>query len=374
MTATIPTPAAPTVALGAPSATRRVTAPRLVGPRLDGWLLGGAGIVAWVLMTQPFGFDLWSLPTLGGPVLWGMLALIGTHFGISYHLAYGQGREQVRARAGYLVAVPVVLGLAAIVVCAAAIVGSDVTAQTLMRVLLVAVFTLTGWHYVKQVYGITRLTAAMHGLPIDRTSAKVLRYGLYPVWFLDASAVWIVGSRPTEYGFEAGANVLPRITMGFITVGLAMSIVALVVTFARLTVVWRRLPPASMWTPVAAGVLWLTWSPDHVSAIVMVGTLHAVQYLVCAHRAELALAADRGESATVNWWACVFGAGLATGMLLSYWMPMWLGAATGSTALGLFPAALLFAFFNLHHYAVDAAIWRSGSGGHVPRILAAARR
>lgn len=359
----------PAVGVGA----RRADGPRLVGRRLDAWLLGGAGIVAWVLMARPAGFAPFGLPALGGPFLWVMLALIGTHFGVSYHLAYGQGRTQVARRAGLLIGVPAVLALAAVAVCAAAVTGSETTARTLTRVLLVSVFTLTGWHYVKQVYGVTRLTAAMHGLPIDRRSAHVLRYGLYPVWFLDASAVWITGSRPLEYGFDAGANVLPRLTMSVIVVGLVVSVAAIAVTFARLTVTWRRLPPASMWTPVAAGVLWLTWPPDHVSAIVTVGTLHAVQYLVCAHRAELALASERGETRTVNWWACVFGAGLATGMLLSYWMPMWLGAATGGTALGLFPAALLFAFFNLHHYAVDAAIWRSGRGGHVPRILASAR-
>jgi hypothetical protein len=122
-----------------------------------------------------------------------------------------------------------------------------------------------------------------------------------------------------------------------------------------------------MWTPIVAGLLWLTWTPDHVSGILVLGALHAIQYLVCAHRAELAWAVERGEP-RVNWWASVFGAGLATGMLLSYWLPMWLGSATGATSLGLFPAALLFVFFNLHHYAVDAAIWRSG-GDHIRRIV-----
>jgi hypothetical protein len=357
--------------LPAPASVVPVTGrirPRLVGPRLDAWLLGGAGIVAWVVMQRPLGLDLpVTVPTLGGPVLWVLLAIIGTHFGISYHLAYGQGRTAVKRRAGLLIGVPVGLAVAAVAVCVAALVGSEATARLLTRALLATVFTLTGWHYIKQVYGVTRLTAAMHGLSIDRRSGQILRYGLYPVWFLDAAIIWTVGFRPTQYGFDAGANVLPRLALGLVGVLVAASAVALVVCLVRLAVVWRRLPPASMWTPIVAGMLWLTFTPDHVSGILVLGALHAIQYLACAHRAELSWAVERGEP-RAGWWASVFGAGLATGMLLSYWMPMWLGSATDATGLGLFPAALLFVFFNLHHYAVDAAIWRSG-GDHIRRIV-----
>jgi len=61
------------------------------------------------------------------------------------------------------------------------------------------------------------------------------------------------------------------------------------------------------------------------------------------------------------WWA------LATGLLLVYWLPRLLTDATQTTSLGAIPAALLFIFFNLHHYAVDASIWRFG-GQHIGRI------
>ena len=50
-----------------------------------------------------------------------------------------------------------------------------------------------------------------------------------------------------------------------------------------------------------------------------------------------------------------------------YWLPRLLTDATQTTSLGAIPAALLFIFFNLHHYAVDASIWRFG-GQHIGRI------
>jgi hypothetical protein len=128
-----------------------------------------------------------------------------------------------------------------------------------------------------------------------------------------------------------------------------------------------------MWTPYLAGFLWFIWTPGHISTFLVLGALHGAQYLVCAHRAEVAWSATRSADRPAIWWASVFGGALAGGMLLSYWLPMWLGDAAAGTGLGPIIAVLLFAWFNLHHYAVDSAIWRSG-GGHVRRIVAAAGR
>lgn len=347
--------------------------PYLVAPRLDAWLVGGIGIVAWVLMIEPFGSPLFAqVPQLGGAVLWGMLAITGTHFGISYHLAYGQGRSEVRRRWPQLIAVPTVLTSATVAVLVAAANGHEVVAAAGVRLLLVAVFTLTGWHYLKQVYGVARLFASVNGLTITSTEAKVLRYGLYPLWFLNASVVWMQDGNPTQYGFAAGFGVIPT---GLRIVLMLAAIASLVVVggaFVALGVRWGQVPPAAMWTPYLAGYLWFVWRPGHISALVVLGALHGMQYLVCAHRAELAWAAERHETRPAVWWVSVFGGALSAGMMLSYWMPMWLGDSVATYGLGTTAAALLFAFFNLHHYAVDNAIWRSRDG-HVRRIVASAR-
>ncbi|MCD9625415.1 hypothetical protein [Rhabdothermincola salaria] len=330
--------------------------------------MGGVGIVAWVVLARPFGLGGDGIPTITGPFMWLLLAITGTHFGISYHLAYGQGRAEVRRNWPALVGVPAALGVVSFAVVVAAVLGAGGLAVLGVRLLLVSVFTLTGWHYVKQAYGVARVGASLGGLPLDRASTRVLRYGLYPLWFLNASIVWTRGYRPASYGFAGGFEVFPPITERALEVVAVVSLVVVGGAFVRLAVHARTLPPATMWTPYLVAYLFFVWTPGHVSTFLVLGALHGLQYLVCAHRAEVSWGAERREPRPVVWWATVFGTALATGMLLSYWLPMWLGGAMASTAAGPLVAVLLFAYFNLHHYAVDAVMWRSG-GGHVRRIV-----
>jgi hypothetical protein len=47
------------------------------------------------------------------------------------------------------------------------------------------------------------------------------------------------------------------------------------------------------------------------------------------------------------------------GLLLSTWMPGLLNNALLSSDRPLLFSAVFFVFLNLHHYVVDAVIWRS---------------
>ena len=306
-------------------------------------------------------------PQISGPVYWVLLALTGTHFGASYHLAYGQGRSQVRRQWLPLVGVPVGLALVATALCVAALMGAQSLANGGVRFLLALVFTLTSWHYIKQVYGVMRVGASLRGLRIDKTEAQVLRYGLYPLWLLQAVHVWAGRTGRSFGGLEAGYDIVPQQFVDGLYWVTWLSMPVLAGVFVRLAVRLRAVPPAAVWTPYAVGFLWYLWPPDFVVMILMFGALHGLQYLACAHRAEMAWGVERGAQNKVWWWSSVFGGALATGFLLVYWLPQILTNAAAATALGTLPAALLFAFFNLHHYAVDASIWRFG-GEHIRRI------
>lgn len=363
MTATVPGASAP-----APASPGRPAPRALVGPRLDAWLLGGIGVVAWILLAGPGPLESVAVPVLGYGIVWVLMALVGTHFGVSYHLAYGQGRAAVLQRPFALVVVPVGLVAATLLLGVAALSGADAVARGGVQIGLMAVFTLTGWHYVKQVYGVSRLGVSLQGLSIDPVIGRLLRYGLYPVWFVHALKTWVPGFDDEHYGFTSGVALLPRSALDAMHAMALVGALVVVGCWLVLALRWKRWVPATMWAPYVAGYLWLTHPPDHLSGAVVLGALHAVQYLACAHRAEMSWAAERGESSAVVWWTSVFGGALATGMLLSYWAPMWLGWATEGSSVGLIPAAMLFVTFNLHHYAVDAVIWRSRDG-HLRRIL-----
>lgn len=342
----------------------------LVGPRLDGWLVGGFGLVAWLVFTVAArtGGELGAIAS--GPVYWLLLAISGTHFGISYHLAYGEGRVAVRRRWPWLIAAPAVLAVVCAATLVAALIGGGRFTDETVRLLLVTVYTMTTWHYVKQVFGVAVLGGSLARLRVPAADRAVLRYGLYPLWFLDALEVWT--GRPARFGnFDAGYDLLPAEALSVAGVAAAFGAGAIAVSLTRIAVFNRALP-ATVWTPYALAFLWLLFPPSAAGLVLFLGALHALQYLACAHRAEVAWGRERAPETPRIWWASVFGAAMATGMLLVYWLPRMLtdaAGAAGASYAGGAAAAVLFVYFNLHHYLVDASIWRSG-GTHVERIVA----
>ncbi len=349
-------------------ATLRTVATRaraLVHHRIDGWLLGGLGVIAWLAVVSP-----WSSSTpapVSGVVSGAFLTVAAMHFGASYHLAYGDGISSLRRHPVALVAVPAaLLGAAAVVVGSVAL-GQPALSRDVIRALLIGVFTLTGWHYVKQAYGIAMLSARSAGLRPTRREALLLRYCLYPVWLYDVLEIYGRGRVASFRAYDVAVPFVPQVlTRWFEAVAIGSLALGLAV-MVRISRGARTVPPLGLWGTYLAGGLWFIWPPSYVSATVVLAGLHAVQYLVCAHRAEVDLAVERREQHLLHRWMCVFGGAAAGGLLLTTWLPRLGDAAVASATVPGMVGALVFAFFNLHHYAVDASIWRSG-GDHVVRM------
>ncbi len=298
----------------------------LVSPRSDPWLLGGIGIAAWLFFSAPSWGALPTLPpVVEGPLYWALIAISGTHFGASYHLAYGQGRHHVRRSGVLLIGVPVALFLTVSAVTIASLSGGVDIANEVTSFLLVVVFTTTTWHYVKQVYGVARVGASLADLRLDPLTTHVLRYGLYPIWLLEAIKIWSGRSGGRFEETRIGYNVLPDFlvsALAWITYG---SIAVIAMVFIRLSLRSGRVP-ATMWTPYVAGFLWILFQPSYASVVLVFGALHGLQYLACAHRAEVAWGKERSAGRPNLWWSSAFGGALATGLLLVYWSA-WRGYA-----------------------------------------------
>lgn len=335
----------------------------LVNHHLDGWLLGGLGVVAWAVVT---GYGS-SIGPVSGIVSGAFITVAAMHFGASYHLAYGDGWRSVRRHPVALLGVPLALLGAAAVVVAGRSTGHAAGSDAILRVLLVAVFTLTGWHYVKQAFGVGMLAARSRGLKPTRQEALVLRYALYPVWWYDVLEIYERGRSASYGGYDVTVALVPAV-LEPVAKGIAIASLALALAVgARLAWRARALPPLGLWGTYLAGGLWFISPPGYVSAAVVLAGLHGVQYLACAHRAEMDLAVERRERNLVVRWLSVFGGAAAGGILLTDWLPDAAGSAFSSAGLPEVLAVLVFVAFNLHHYAVDATIWRSG-GDHVIRM------
>jgi hypothetical protein len=128
--------------------------------------------------------------------------------------------------------------------------------------------------------------------------------------------------------------------------------------------------PAVATLPLVSLLVWtapvLFWSQSFQSFrnIPFVATLHCIQYLLFAvclrnfhHRTSLS---GPGPS---RWRLAsqTFVIGILFGLTVTTWLPGWMHshwATDRSTADPLFYYALVWVFVNLHHYGIDALIWR----------------
>ena len=340
----------------------------LVHRSLDGWLLGGFGIVAWLAVTD--------LPVVGGPLLgplnstttWVLLAIGSAHFGASYHLAYGDGSASLRRHPLALLWAPLLLLGAVVTVVVMMEANSADSADWLLRALLILVFSATGWHYIKQAYGVAMLSLRLRGMRPLPKEIRALRYGFYPIWIVDLMDIWAQGRRATYRRYDVGVELFPRWVeqaARLLAGGCVLAVIGvLFVVAAR----GRRLPPMGAWAPYVAGGMWFVLPPSYLSAAAVIGATHSVQYLTCVHRAELNWGRERGERHLAHWWLCVFAGATAGGLLVATWLPDMIDRAVPALPLPGVVGALTFVVLNLHHYAIDASMWRSG-GQHVRRIV-----
>ena len=131
----------------------------------------------------------------------------------------------------------------------------------------------------------------------------------------------------------------------------------LLVVFAGIVVRARKIP-SLLTAPYASAFLWLALPTDPILLLLLLAALHSLQYLAIAHRAEVALADQSSRTPSPTWWLNIFVGAACGGLLLSRWAPQVLDSTLAHGRGTLFTAAF-FVFLNLHHYLIDATIWRS---------------
>ena len=357
----------------------RPAAPKvLVARGVDGLLVGWLAVIVWLAVW------LWRTAGLGAggidmsAIYWAGAVFTAAHFGLSYHLAYRRGATAVRERPlalayGPMALIAVLAGTVAVSLAA----GPD-AARAVTRTLITSVYVMTTWHYVKQVYGVGRVGAAFAGVPLGEWQVRVLRYGLYPMWFLGAANVLLRNGGYYLAGYRVGIGVLPASVHDALRILVGLSAIPLLACFASIAARRHGVVPSLMLAPYAAAFLWLGLPTNPVLSLLLLAPFHALQYLAIGHRAELAIA-DEAQIGLV-WWLNIFAGAACGGLLLSRWAPELLDARfTVHNGPRLFAAAF-FVFLNLHHYLIDATIWRSKGElvkavvrGRTPRPVAVAQ-
>jgi len=237
--------------------------------------------------------------------------------------------------------------------------GAENTRRS-MGVLITSVYLLTTWHYIKQAYGVARVGAAYAGIKLTKTEADVLRYGLYPLWFLGAAQVLVKTASYRLAGFRVGFALIPGEALPVLRTLALIAAVPIVIALGSAARRHHRFPPSALLAPYAAAFLWLGLPTNAVLTLLLLAPFHALQYLAVGHRAEIAIAGETEKD--LRWWANIFVGAACGGLLLSRWVPNLLDAHLHRSGGPMLFAAAFFVFLNLHHYLIDAAIWRSSGG------------
>lgn len=328
----------------------------LVNRRIDAWLVGWIAVALWLLILIGHAAGITLSATTVSALFWISATINAAHFGLSYHLAYGDGGAGVRARRFAFVWFPALFAAALLVfVMYVRGAGDRVVEYRVAGALITSVFLLTGWHYVKQTYGVGRVGLALAGMRISKGEADILRFGLYPLWILNASQV-LIGQRLVD-SYVIGYELLPPAVAPLLKVLAMMAAVPVVVVLVRLA--RRGRVPGILLASYAAALLWFVFPVDAYATVIGLQALHALQYLAIGHRAELGLAQARGQRTTNWWWLNIFVGVACGGLLASRWVPGLLDRGLDPAAPAL-ASACFFVFLNLHHYVMDATIWKSG--------------
>jgi hypothetical protein len=329
----------------------------LVARGVDGLLVGWLAVGVWVAvwLGGRLGVDSSFLDL--SVVYWAGAVCTAAHFGLSYHLAYRGGARSVRERPvalayGPLALIAVLCGTVAVSLAA----GAD-SARTVTSWLIAGVYLLTSWHYVKQVYGVGRVGAAFAKLKLDTWDVRTLRYGLYPLWFLGAAQMLVRNGDSYLAGYHIGFAIFPAAVRDALRVLALASALPLLACFVRLARRSGRPVPSVMLAPYVAAFLWLGLPTNPVLTLLLLAPFHALQYLAIGHRAEMAVA-DESEIGPL-WWLNIFAGAACGGLLLSRWAPQLLDARFAAHDGPRLFAAAFFVFLNVHHYLIDASIWRS---------------
>lgn len=356
-----------------PAEAKAPAATRLRAEALEFLLVGGGSLLLFPLLyfyRRAVGLDESEL-LLGFLTFHAAMLVNNPHFAVTYLLFYRDLRARAfgsafgaAQRARYLIAgfaVPVGLGLWA------AFALTDHSAKRL-GLLIQLMFLLVGWHYVKQGFGVVTVLSLRRGVRFDAAERRAILAHAFAGWLHGRTNPRDPGKPSvvddvlyTSLPHPAGLDYATRVVF-------ALSALWLLLVLVRK---WRRdgrPPPLVPLTSFLITVwLWTAFSRLDPLFAYVIPALHSLQYLYFVWllqrgtaRAEAGEAAFRSGTRSL---VVLAASALGLGWLLFRGLPNALDARLvlwdSLDPLGTTPyLAAISVFVNIHHYAMDAVIWR----------------
>jgi hypothetical protein len=295
------------------------------------------------------------------------------HFSVTYLLFYKDARARAFGgaftgwqRARYVLAgIAVPIGLAAW-----AIAGLALKSAVILGWMIQLMFLLVGWHYAKQGFGVMTVLAARRGVRFTPRERLAILAHCYAGWAYAWASPFDPGHEVEEKGVVYTTLAHPRgLEQATLVVCLGTGLV-MIALLVQKRLREGRLPIATPLVALLASVwTWSIYSSLDPLVRYMTPALHSVQYLYFVWLLRGSQAREREgppwfeTSARVRLGVLALSA-IGLGWLLFHGAPDFLDLAfvprrSRFTDFGPTPYfAALYAFVNIHHYAMDAVIWR----------------
>jgi len=365
-----------TVAQARPASAQAGHAGYLFHPAIDFLLAGGASLI----VALPVVLLIRDKDAVHASAIWLGLVLSNVlnfpHFANSYQLLYtGIGKrifgpdstQKVRLRylwAGFIA--PVLIGafmFAAYYVGDARMLGYSANAMA---------FT-TGWHYVKQGYGVIAVLSAIRRIYYSEIEKRLLLLNGYVVWVYSWLALNKTLHEETLYGVKYFTFDMPSPILTLGAVAATVTTAAVVVAFVVRIVVRRQ---SVSWNGVVGYVcalyLWLLAFNYDLIFAVFIPAFHSLQYLLFTWRYQLNKVsseagatpetppARRSRPASMQF-AKFVGWSIVLGWVGFMGLPLLFHASLSPDPALWGPSVFVFIFvmwINIHHYFIDNVIWR----------------
>jgi hypothetical protein len=330
--------------------------------------------IAWILR-RTLGLDTAEL-AVGFLFFHAAFLVNDPHFSVTYFLFYKDVKRRALGdawgaaqRTRYLIA-----GFVVPVVLAAWAGGALVTrSATALGWLIQLMFFLVGWHYVKQGFGVLIAISARSGVRFGTNERRVFLAHSLAAW----AYAW---ASPSDPGTEMEERGVVFMTLPHGRALEKATFVVFAVTAALVAILLvRRLRRAEQFPPVAALLgyfsalwIWTVYSRAEPLVVYAIPALHSLQYLYFVWLAKSGETRDAERRPFDSRSAGVRLALLAVSVVGLAWLmlhgvPETLDAAFFAPRgrhvdlgnLGAAPCvAAVFVCVNVHHYFMDAVIWR----------------
>jgi hypothetical protein len=349
----------------------------LVSPVVDFVMLGGLSLLILPLSR----LSVWESEVpkahVGTVVFYLLFALNLPHFIHGYQLLYPNYWQKVRdaeaprsARLRYVIA-----GIVAPVCLVAFLLyGTLQPTHTEIAYAANAVLFLTGWHYVKQGYGVLMTLSARQKIRYSDAGRRLLLINAYVAWVFSWIQYNTTFGHDVFYGVPYDLFPLPD------EVNAAIKLVFFAWTlFAVILFVLHdgRRQGASfngMLAYLSSVYVWVVFANANYLTLLLVPALHSLQYLLfvwklkyeetreeLVNSGRLTAVSDRAAKMAVLRAMSPFVGGAVTAGLAFYMMATQLDSAVAFRTEVFGPQYFMFCFsifLNTHHYFIDFAIWR----------------